>query len=383
MSEAAYRALVAESAQQGIDPNIQNYAPGGALENLSVGAGFKAIDYSQSKQGVPPDPDITVGSDHIVVAVNTSFQVFDKNGESLVEPTLFSSFWGSNCGTGSGVVMFDPFVDYDEGAKRYILGITAYDPDVNGGKNGYACIAISKGDSAVDEWWLYSFDGNPGEGSDYFFDYPHLGVGQEALYLSANMFGSTFVRNHVFAYDKNALYSGTSADSIKIEVGASNFTLQPAKMHGFAAGGWPTDPNEPHYLVDAQYGNNQTKLTIWAFSTPFESPSLEQAGTITVNPYSLPVNQPQLGGSNITGNDNRLLDVKYWGGKLYATHHIGCNPGGGTVNCIRWYIIDVSGGGATITPDQGTFSSNDDYRSFPAIAPDASWQCPGWLYAHE
>jgi hypothetical protein len=367
--EGLHAALVRESEQQGVDRTVQNYLPEGVESTLTMGTNFKSIDYTQSQQGVPPDPDIMVGTNHIVVGVNTSFQVFDKSGNSLVGPTLYDTFWGSNCGTGSAnMVLFDPYSGYDEAAGRYVMGITGYDAGVNGGNNGWACIAVSKTDSATGQWWLYSFDGNPGTGTDYFFDYPHLGIGQNALYLSANMFGASFVRNHVFAYDKNAMYNGTTASYIKFNVGNTNFTLQPAKIHGFDDGGWPTNANEPHYFIDARYGNSQTLLTIWKFSDPWGTPSLTTAGTVTVNSYSLPVNQPQSGSSGMMqGNDNRLLDVHYRAGRLWATHTVGCNPGGGTVNCVRWYEINISSGTPALL-QQGTFSSGSTYRSFPDLA---------------
>ena len=380
ISDAAFLAMVEESKNQGVDLSVQNYSFGQELNQtdaiqpfgvLGSGASFKAIDYTQSQQGVPPDPDIMVGKDHIVVGVNTSFQVFDKAGNSLVGPLLYEDFWGSNCATGnSTVVMFDPYSGYDEENGRYVLGITAYDTAVNGGDNGWACIAVSQTDSATGQWYLYSFDGNPGTGTDYFFDYPHIGIGQDALYLGSNMFGNSFVRNHIFAFDKDAMYAGQTANSVKIDVGSSNFTLQPAKLKGYLTGGWPTNANEPHYFVDAQYGNNQNTLTVWAFSDPWGTPSFTTVGTVNVNSYSLPLRQPQLGGSNIQGNDNRLLDVEYWGGKLWATHTVGCNPGSGTVNCVRWYEIDISSGSPSLV-QQGTFSSNSEYRSFPDLGVNA------------
>lgn len=380
VSDAAFLAMVEESKKQGVDLSIQNYNVGqelsqaNAIEPLGVlnsGASFKSIDYTQSQQGVPPDPDIMVGKDHIVVGVNTSFQVFDKTGTSLVGPTLYETFWGSNCATGaSTVVMFDPYSGYDEENGRYVMGITAYDTAVNGGDNGWACIAVSQTDSATGQWYLYSFDGNPGTGTDYFFDYPHIGIGQDALYLGSNMFGASFVRNHIFAFDKDAMYAGQTANSVKINIGSNNFTIQPAKLKGYLTGGWPTNANEPHYFVDAQYGNNQNTLTVWAFSDPWGTPSFTSVGTVTVNSYSLTVDQPQQGGSNIQGNDNRLLDVEYWGGKLWATHAIGCNPGGGTVNCVRWYEIDISSGTPSLV-QQGTFSSGSTYRSFPDLGVNA------------
>ena len=376
VSDAAFQAMVAESEKQGLDRSAQNYQPqpdnfAEAVTALTTGASFKSIDYTQSQQGVPPDPDIMVGKDHIVVGVNTSFQVFDKAGNSLVGPTLYEDFWGNNCGTGnSTMVMFDPYSGYDEENGRYVLGITAYDTAVNGGDNGWACIAVSQTDSATGSWWLYSFDGNPGGGADYFFDYPHIGIGQDALYVGANMFGASFVRNHIFAFEKDVMYAGGSANFYKVNVGSNNFTMQPAKLKGYLTGGWPTDANEPHYFVDAQYGNNQNTLTVWQFSDPWGSPLLTPAGTVNVNTYSLTVSQPQSGGSNIEGNDNRLLDVEYWGGKLWATHAVGCNPGGGTVNCVRWYEIDISSGSPSLD-QQGTFSSSGEYRSFPDLGVNA------------
>ena len=368
VDEATFFDLLSESEKQGVDPTVQNYDDAADLMGtLSTGASFKAIDYTQSQQGVPPDPDIMVGRDHVVVGVNTSFQVFNKSGVSLYGPVLYEDFWGANCGTGANVVMFDPYSAYDEENNRYVLGITAYDPNVNGGDNGWACIAVSQTDSATGSWYLYSFDGNPGTGTDYFFDYPHIGIGQDALYLGANMFGASFTRNHILAFQKDVMYSGGSASYVKLNVTSPYFTLQPAKLKGYLTGGWPTSSTEPHYFVDANYGNNQTTLHVWRFTNPWSSPAMTLAGSVTVSSYSLPVSQPQLGGSNIQGNDNRLLDVEYWGGYLWATHTVGCNPGSGTVNCIRWYQIDIRTGTPSLV-QQGTFSSASNYRSFPDLA---------------
>ena len=82
------------------------------------------------------------------------------------------------------------------------------------------------------------------------------------------------------------------------------------------------------------------------------------------------MSQPQQGGSNIQGNDNRLLDVEYWGGKLWATHTVGCNPGGGTVNCVRWYEINMSSGSPSLV-QQGTFAASSQYNSFPDLGVNA------------
>ena len=376
-SEAVIEAMREESAAQPVDnagvpqlaPPDQNAGndPDSASSLVKLN-NFKSIDFNQVTGSVPPDPTITVGHKGIIAAVNTSFQGYDFSGNSLFGPLTFASFWTTNCGTGAGVKFFDPYLEYDEDAQRYIIGITAQDPNLNGGDNGWACIAVSQTDNPAGVYNLYSFDGNPGPGTDLFFDYPHLGVGQKALYIEANMFaGGSFQRSHVMAFNKAQMYAGSSpAQFVKFDVPTA-FTVQPSKIHGKTTGGWPTNPNEPHYYVSAAFGNNQNTLTVWKFSDPFGTPSFTQAGTVTVNSYSLPIDQQQSGGNNIQANDNRMLDVKYWNGRLYATHTIGANPGGGTVNAARWYIIDVSTGSPSLV-DWGQAWGPGFGRFFPAIA---------------
>ena len=381
-SDAVLEALQAESAAQGVDPSVEIYDPAAAkspndIESLIKVNSFKANDFSQTGGWRPPDPILAVGPGGMIAATNSAFDVFDFFGNSMINgPASFAAFWTSNCGTGSGVKLFDPVVEYDEKQGRYIIGIIGQDLSLENGNNGWACIAVSKTGDPAGSYWLYSIDGNPGAGTNYFFDYAHLGVGQDALYLSANMFlkagaNETFIRNHVMALEKYKMYAGAATTPTKVNV-TGYFTLQPAKIHGVSGGGWPTNILEPHYYVSAAHGNGQKTLTVHQFNNPFGIPSVTVAGTVTVDTYNLPIEQPQLDGGNLDASSNRMLDVKYWAGKLYATHMIGCNLGGGTVNCVRWYIIDMSTG-TPVLVRQGTIGSGTGSfgRIYPAIAANA------------
>jgi hypothetical protein len=68
----------------------------------------------------PPDTDGDVGPDHYFQMINLSFQIFDKQGNSLYGPadnrTLWNGFIGPWTGTNDG----DPIVLYDEQADRWI-----------------------------------------------------------------------------------------------------------------------------------------------------------------------------------------------------------------------------------------------------------------------
>ena len=382
-SELELEALRAESAAQPVDPSVQivGIPPENRPDSASALtplAGFQALSYADSGGFTPPDPIIAVGPNHIVAVTNTSIAIYDKSGNIAAGPVPYAALWGANCAEGANAIFFDPIVEYDEQEQRYIIGIAAnatFPPS----NNGYVCLAVSQTSSAVGNYWLYNFDGNPGPGPDLFFDYPHLGVGQKAIYVSGNMFDLTkppqdqFRRNNVLAFDKFAMYAGDSAEVSLATASSQHFTLQPAKIHGYTTGGWPANSNEPHYYVSAGVGNGQNTLTVWQYSDPFGAGSdFGQAGTVTVDDYNMPLNQKQLGGGPVQANDNRLLDVDYWGGRLYATHAIGCNIGRGTNNCVRWYIIDISSGSPVLL-DQGTIGSAGAGIGsfFPAIAANA------------
>jgi hypothetical protein len=184
------------------------------------------------------------------------------------------------------------------------------------------------------------------------------------------MFSNGFPR--VFAMDKDAMYAGAPANYVVFSLSSAYFNLRPVKMLGYDFGGWPANPNEPHYFVATPFGGGGA-VQLWTFNDPWGTPSFTFLGSLPTTTHSFPVSQPQLGGPSITANDDRLLDAKYWGGKIWATHTVGCNPGSGTVNCVRWYEVDVTGSVPALVQN-GTFSSPGEYRSFPDLSVNSCGQ---------
>jgi hypothetical protein len=111
----------------------------GQWEGLGVGyPGFTLT-------GVPPDPNIAVGPNHIVQWVNNAFMVFDKSGAPLMPaPVSDSTFWGSlsTCYQFGG--FSDPVVQYDRVANRWLVGEVAI-PLLPGFLGQFAqCFAVSR-----------------------------------------------------------------------------------------------------------------------------------------------------------------------------------------------------------------------------------------------
>lgn len=70
-----------------------------------------------------PDTNGDVGPNHYVQMVNFFFQIFDKQGNALTNPTAFNSLWANvptqpNCQNNNNG---DPIVLYDHLADRWVL----------------------------------------------------------------------------------------------------------------------------------------------------------------------------------------------------------------------------------------------------------------------
>ncbi|MCI0395807.1 MAG: hypothetical protein L0332_26550 [Chloroflexi bacterium] len=361
VSEAEVAALQEEALLLEPSANIQIAQEGPGLFGPSLGVSFDSLNISECCGGagatVPPDPELAVGPSHIIAAVNIAFEIYNKSGATLLPQTTFTTLFAGVPGC-SGQ-LFDPNVLYDEQADRFILGI-----DSNG--NSY-CVAVSQTSNPVGVWNRYRFVTNSAGG---FFDYPHAGVGRNALYMGGNMFVCStcgFKDARVWAFDKVAMYAGLAAGSVERVFNLSEDTPQPANLHGFAQGAWPA--SGPHYIVTETNFNGAT-YSVFAWNDPFGANTLVKNGTFnlvtaTGVPAGFPINVPQSGGGSLQANDFRPHDAEYRNGFIWTANTIACNPGGGTVDCVRWAQINPVNG--TVV-QAGVLASNGQYRFFGNLA---------------
>jgi hypothetical protein len=327
---------------------------------LKSGVAFAGIDISQCCGGgssVPPDPELAVGRDHVILVVNVAFAIYSKTGAVVKAATTFASLFQNVPGC-SG--MFDPNVLYDDAYDRYIMGLDA--------AGQYYCVAVSQSGNPMGGWNLYRFPMNSG---GYFFDYPHAGVGRDAIYVGGNMFtGSNgpFSHSRVWALPKMAMYQNQPAAAVQRSLPVQQYsTPQPLKLHGAAQGDWPADA--PHYiLVERDF--NARDHTLFAWNDPFGANTFSTVGsfnlvTATGVPAGMPIAVPQSGAGLLQANDFRPLDFEYRNGYGWAAMTIACNPGGGTVNCVRWAQINLSNAAVV---QAGVLASNGEHRFFPDLA---------------
>src|SRR5437762_1668320 len=102
----------------------------------------------------PPDNDGDVGPNHYIEAINESFKIFDKNGNTLSGPTTYNSFFAPLTGTpcGSNQNDGDPFVLYDAVADRWVISDFAF-PGFPSSGPFYECIGVSQTGDPVSGGW--------------------------------------------------------------------------------------------------------------------------------------------------------------------------------------------------------------------------------------
>lgn len=362
-SQAEMAALREAAAKLEYDSDIQTNSLGTNASILAAMGAFPSIDINGCCGGganVPPDAQLAVGPNHIIAVVNVALEIYNKTGSSLTGgPVTLQSFFSSNA---SCTNIFDPNVLYDEKADRWVIAA-----DANG---THYCIGVSQTNNPLGSYNIYAFATGSGT---LFFDYPHAGVGEDAIYVGANMFRLSlfFLDSRVWALDKDAMYAGTTATAIMRNLGGADDTPQPMNTHGWNQGTWPT--NNKHYIFTAR-NSNGAEHNLYVWDGPFSGPNtFSTVATINLNTATgvtagMPVDVNQAGnGGLITANDWRPLDFEYRNGYGWTTMTISCNPGGGTVNCIRWAQINLTNG-AIGPAGAGVFASSGNHRFFPDLA---------------
>lgn len=355
ISEAEIATRQQLSRQLAPQPEVQQATSGPSVAAPARGASFDAIPYSADNGGsVPPDPELAVGPQHMIAVVNVAAAIYDKSGNALLGPLHAANLFSQSiCQSG----LYDPNVLYDEKENRWFI---AYDKGPGSSSGGY-CVLASRSDDPLGQWNEYFFPLNNGS---TWLDFPHAGVGDNYIVVGGNMFSYafSFIEGRVFAFRKSDLYAGNSVSAVQRGLSSSHSTPQPLNLHGQSSGAWPSYGNN-HYILTDPFNGQTYHLVRWNI----DSNVLDIVGTVDLGSYGFPISVPQQGGDDLQANDHRPLDFEYRNGYGWTTMTVACNPGAGTVNCIRYAQIDLSD--ASLGPaGTAVYASNDAHRTFPDLA---------------
>lgn len=284
----------------------------------SVNGGFNG--FSQTSF-TPPDMEIAVGPDHVVVTVNDGIAFYTKEGAQTFSAGMRTTtgFWGT-LATGSDFI-YDPECFYDQSTGRYFVMATQ-----GNGTPTAGLVAVSDDSDPNGNWFKYRFSTQAFANS--LFDSPNFGVDANVLYLTGDAFNQATYP--VFCIEKAPLLTGGNPT---IKSALLPTTTQSAGIPDVV------DQTEPaFYMVEHQEAGTSTVLRMIALTDPLGTPTFTNFN-LTVPAYTAPEDPPQQGTTARPNTfDQRMWNVQYRNGHIWATHHIGSSR-----VLARWYEIDPRG----------------------------------------
>ena len=383
----------------------------------------------------PPDQALCVGNGYVFEAVNNVFRVYNTAGAPVSPVAAWNPFFtlDHQFDRTTGVVgedLFDPKCYYDPGTGRFFFVVDQIGTDEGASLD----IAVSKTGVPTtnrNDWYFYELEvTNDGEGGtpDHagcpcFGDQPLVGADQYGFYITTNEFslepfGAVFNGAQIYAFDKAALTTGTmKVQRIEGDPIASSYTnatdtpysLQPASSPSIAD--WSSASNGTEYMLGAlefSKGNVglDDRVAVWALtntqSLTTATPSVQVDDVVvTTQAYGFPPDvvqkagptpladaAPQLAGKKgngpkehenlIAGNDDRMEDAVWAGGKLWgALNTVVKTQNGPTGVGTAYFAFTPSVSGSQVSASvarQGYVALNGNSVLYPAIAMNTAGQ---------
>jgi len=351
------------------DPAVQsaegNQSQPTILQNFD-GLGVADDDEVLGSRVAPPDPDIEVGEEFIVQQVNIVTAVFDKNGNVVFGPVPNNAFWDGFGGACETANAGDPIVIYDQAEDRWLVSQFAN----VGAPDGLQCVAISQTSDPTGSYYRYAFD-TPGT------DFPKMGTGTEAYYLSWRDFDTGGGTMSAGALEKDSMLVGNPADLIAFGPTGGVFTRPPADIDGELPAA-----DTPHPFPALQ----SDAVEIWGFNPDFQDPgnsTFEVIADLSVDAFDSEVCSafrgqcvPQPGGPDLetlSGVINQHPVVRDLGDEMAMVANHTVDVGDERAG-VRWYEFRNDGSGWSVR-QQGTFAPDDGLFRWMAsisINPDGS-----------
>ncbi len=331
---------------------------------------------------LPPDTNGDVGRTYYIQSVNaTIIGIYDKSTGNLVQSFSLGSLWpsGDPCNSNDG----DPIVLYDQLADRWMLSQFALPNFPNGPY--YQCIAVSKSNDPLGEWYAYTYQVHDTKMNDY----PHFGVWPDAYYMTANQFtnGSSWGGAGVWAFDRESMLNGSAGTFVYFDLEPVNSDyggMLPADFDGIT----PPPNGAPGLFVewdDSSWIGPNDALRVWEFHVDWDTPSNSTFGvngdpnyviqTENVDPDMCGGSRnciPQPGGSALDAIADRLMyRVQYrnFGSyqSLVSNHTVDVD--GNDHAGIHWFELRDEGSGWAMY-QEGIFAPDADHRWMGSIAVD-------------
>ena len=361
----------------------------------------------------PPDQGLCVGNGSVMEPINDAIAVFDPSGARIGGPVPINQFFNlapsviRSTPLVFGQFVSDPRCYYDAATGHWFISVTEIDTNPATGKfatHSSVLLAASVTSDPSGAYYLYSIDTTDGHGQreghpncPCFGDQPLIGADTNGFYVSTNEFpitGPGFNGAQIYAMSKAALLSGGHLHVVHFNVGADVpvppvdqpnggiwYSIQPASG--------ASTPGVEYFLSALQFGPApfDNRLAVWALtntnSLNEEERELHLLHTVissqsygVVNAFAaqqkpgptplrdffnatVPKENDNL--NQLNANDDRMNQVVFAAGDLWAGVNTNLSVGGQTRQGIAWFSVRPSLSG-------GQLSAQIDRQGYVAVA---------------
>jgi hypothetical protein len=318
-------------------------------DQIGAAKSFAGVNATVAGGLRPPDTHGAMGDSHYTQIVNSHTRAYKKQDNSLQFQRSLATHFGYTTET-----IFDPRVLYDPVWDRWIWTAEAR-PESNTVQLQF--IAISETKRPHGSYWVYKIDMNNGSSADFFWDYPQLGMTQDAIIITANVFDPDFTDAWMFAIAKAKLYNA-SAFSVPIFKGLPITVAPPIVMDENPSAFFVQAPR-PASVINMWRGDN---LENAGFA------SLTFVGAVPVSAYGIPPSAPQVGTTDTLDTlDARFVNASTQIGETLVNVHTVDDFGFATP---RWYEFDT--GTPTVIQGGNFFAGGSSFDFNASIAKNTS-----------
>ena len=328
---------------------------------------IKSFPGQPQGNSIPPDPYLAVGPQHIMGLVNTTFGIWDKNGNKL--KSIDINAWYASAF--SGVSAFDPKVLYDQYAKRWVM---VWLDQAASPARGNILISVSKDSSAIGEWYNYVFNAglNGATASNTWTDYQGIGYDKDAIYVTGNQWdfatSNTFQYAKVRIIPKSALYAHTGGPVGYFDIWDIRYPQSlTSKIFGVRPVRMVTEATNEYYLVQMNQ-NGANYVVVYKLKNVTTAPTMT-GSVITMTSYAVAPNANQLGGGTplIEGGGSGLRNEPiYRDGYLFVTHAIR-NPSNASYSSLHYFSVDLT---SNIISEDYALGASGYFYFYPSLATD-------------
>lgn len=296
----------------------------------------------------PPDSNGAIGGAYLVAPVNSTFNVYNRKGTALWNIS-FGAFFGTS------QELFDPRVLYDPTWKRWVVSVGEIPAS---GTGGCFWLGISLTAKPTGSYYRYHLCATGTVAVGGIWDYPMLGMSQDAVLFTGNNFdsGNVYHGALMISLAKAVLYNGQGFSIPLFTFPTTTGTLTPPIVRDSNANAFFLAKDSDGAHLDVYKATN--------LSNAFQA-TVSAVVQIAASGLSVPASAPQPGTSAVLDTlDGRFqAPSSQYGNSLWNAHTTG-------FPLVYYYQIDTN---ANTIPTTGFFYLSSSSRDFnPSVAATTS-----------